>query len=581
MRETLWRQLLRTMSSERQRLNGWMECVGVVLLCEFVPPNLALDAMLMTKRKRIYFDGFLPPAKLNTRLKRLESQTRQSIDYYNAHPIPCRAPSKNQTTSISIFTSQSPRPALTSLPAPPFLVPAILEALIKSEYYKIITEVVPGEADLYCARYLKKHGGTVFTGDSDLLVHELGMNGAVAFFKDIEDPNTSSGSLQSRIYHSAAIAERLGLPKSPGLLSLAFEMFMDNHGTFPKLVAQASTLKAIKTHEKMYQNFCKEYASLDGGVEETSDITPVLSVLRSLDPRISEVVLQFPAIGTLARQETAAATQNTPHVFLPFLLDCPIRTSTWEMSTSVRQLAYGLINLIVPESQQRFSIYEHRRQQKNSSGREWQLPSISEIPDACTAVANLLKLLRDKLPKTSEVDLWLAIAIYQDIERASSLDKTPLSRAITDQLFDLQDPRRYYKNCSWDVIHLLAQIQGSYYSFRILKQIINLLIAHNGSRLLPEPVRQLNNHLESLPGFCDILDLSHVTSIYQRIQSNNILKMAHEIVGIEEPEAIGYVETSVSSSSKKKQKRKGASVTTESSALKKKSTNPFELLGQE
>jgi hypothetical protein len=405
----------------------------------------------------------------------------------------------------------------------------------------------------------------------------------VAFFRDIgESPNAKPGSLQSQIYQSAVIAERVRLPKSHGLLALAFEMFMDNHGTFPKLVSQASTLKSIKTHEKLYEDFCKEYKPLSAEMREIENAVPVSSIFRSLDPRISEIVLQFPALAKLAGKDATAgsSSRDAPHVFLPFLLDCPIRTSSWEMSTSVRQLAYGLINLIIPEDSRRFTVYEHKRQQKNSTGREWQLPSRSEIPDACMSVVRILDQLQERLPNASKVDLWVAAAISQDIEWASSLDKTPLSRVITDQLFDLQDPTTSHKNCSWDIIQFLAQIQGSYYSFRILKQIISLLIPHAEKGVLPEAVLSLHSHLKSLPGFCDVPDLNHVSSLYQEIQSHDMLEVAHEILGIDWPASVDPTEASVKLP-RKKRKRKEVSSAIEPSAGEKKSTNPFELLAQE
>jgi hypothetical protein len=569
-------------SSEKQLLNGWRACEKVVLLCESYPTPISRteSTLLTASRQRIYFDGFLPPAKLKTRLKRLEAQTRQSIDYYDAHPIPCRAPSKNfETTSYSIFEGQAPapRPSLTSLPPPPFLVPAILEALKLSKDYSDMTEVVPGEADLYCARYTKRHGGVVFTGDSDLLVQDLGFNGAVSFFNDIECSSDGPGALHTQMYQSTDIAARLGLPKSHGLLSLAFEMFMDNHGTFSKLLSQAVILKAIKTWAKEYEEFRKEYIPLNAEVESS---IPALGIFQSLDPRISEIILQFSALAKLAGQDPAARNpkRDLPHMFFPFLLDCPVRTSAWEMSTSVRQLACGLINLIVPEDQQYFTVIEHRRQQKNSIGREWQLPSLSEIPDACMALLNLLKELEEKLPKASEGDLWLAVAICQEMEWSTSLDKTPLCRTVTNQLFNLQE--KYHKNCTWDMIHFLAQIQGSYYSFRILKQVIGVLMSHNDAPLLPNAVRQLNSRLECLPGFCDVMDLNHMAWLYQKIETNGLLKVAREVLGIEEPTSVESNE-SFPKPSRRKRKRKGVADVSGPSTRKSMSRNPFELLEQE
>ena len=440
-----------------------------------------------------------------------------------------------------------------------------------------MTEVVPGEADLYCARYTKRHGGVVFTGDSDLLVHDLGSQGAVSFFSDIESSSDNPGALHTQMYRSADIAARLGLPKSHGLLSLGFEMFMDNHVTFSKLLSQAITLKAIKTWEKEYEGFRVEYIPLNAEVECSAR---ALHIFQSLDPRISEIVLQCPDLAKLAGQDPLARNpkQDPPHIFLPFLLDCPVRTSAWEMSTSVRQLAYGLTNLVVPEDQQHFTVIEHRRQQRNAIGREWQLPSLSEIPDACMAVVNLLKQLEEKLPKACEADLWLAVAVCQEMEWSTSLDKTPLCRTVTNQLFDLQD--KYHRNCTWDMVHFLAQIQGSYYSLRIVKQVSGVLMSHNDAPLLPDAVRQLNSRLECLPGFCEVADLNDVASLFQKIETSGLLKVAREVLGIEEPVSNESNEV-IPKLSRRKRKRKAAADVSGPSTTKITSRNPFELLEQE
>jgi hypothetical protein len=250
------------------------------------------------------------------------------------------------------------------------------------------------------------------------------------------------------------------------------------------------------------------------------------------------------------------------------------------MSTSVRHLAYGLINLVVPEDQQRFTVYEHRRQQKDRSGREWQLPSIAEIPHACMGVVNHLDQLQEKLSNTSKFDLWLAITICQDVEWSSSIDKPPFSRLVTEQLFDLQDPTRYHKNCSWDIIQFLAYIHGSYYSFRILKQITSLVVAHNAAHSLADAVWLLHNRLHSLPEFSDIPDLLHVSSLSQKFEENSMLKIAHEILGIEELASAESVDASAKLPWKKR-KRKGAGALGGPSTAKKKSANPFELLDLE
>ena len=506
----------------------------------------------------------------------------QAIDYYKNHSTPCRAPFKEcEMVPQSVFEGLPPRPALASLPPPPFLVPAILEALNASEDYKHVTKVVPGEADLYCARYTKSHGGVVLTGDSDLLVYDLGSDGVVSFFNDIEPSSHGQpGCLHTQVYQSAAIAERLGLPKSHGpLLSLAFEMFMDNHGTFPKLVSQATNLKAIKMWGSQYEDFCKEYTL---GVENMDGIVPTPGTFQCVDPRISEILLQFLPLAKLAGQVPASQSpsQDTPRMFLPFLLDCPVRSSAWEISTSVRQLAYGLLNLIVPENERRFTVVEHRRQQKNASGREWQLPNLSQISDACIAVVSRLTQLEERLSRDSKADIWLAAMVCQELEWSTSLDKTPLTHIVMDQLFDLQEPLKYHNNCSWDIMHFLAQIQGSYYSFRILKQIIGVLISREDATMFPYAVGQLSSRLELLPGIYEVPDLNHVISLYQKIEKMGLLKIACEIAGIENRLPVVSVDKSVKAS-RTNRKRKGTAGMTGPLTRKTRSTNPFAFLEEQ
>jgi hypothetical protein len=227
---------------------------------------------------------------------------------------------------------------------------------------------VPGEADLYCAKYLSQYGGIVLTGDSDLLVHDLGQDGAVSFFKEIEH-SAISDTLSSQIYQPAAISQRLDLPISHGLHAFAFEILMDSHSTFRKLLVGARSLKAVTANPSDFKLFLKEYKQLRAPLN-SNDSPKILPILRSLDPRISEYVLQYPYLAQIAGKEEIAEVSETVHVFLPFLLDCPVRTNAWEVSTVIRQLAYGLINLIVPDTQQKVTVSEHRKQQDMSTGRE-------------------------------------------------------------------------------------------------------------------------------------------------------------------------------------------------------------------
>ena len=455
------------------------------------------------------------------RLGRLVTQTQRLSSYHQTNPIPCRAILPNpENLSSRLFGRTAIRSNLTGLCPLSFLVPAVLESLVASTQYRDITEVVPGEADLYCAKYLKQNGGIIFTGDSDLLVHDLGADGAVSLFRDVEFPSIDNfDTLCSKLFQQSTIVDRLALPKSHGLHALAFEMTMDTHCTFPKLLAQAKSLKAISVKPEMYEEYLKEYTQLPQDLKaESGDSVEVTKVLKKLDPRISEYVLQFLCLAKIAGQSPLEDTDShTPHIFLPFLVDCPVRTNAWEVSSTIRQLAYGLINLCISKKQQVFTVFEHRKQQDKSTGRELQLPSISQISEACTAVSHLFQQLQNKHPNLSDTQIWTAVAVNQELEWSHAHSRSPLSQIVIQQFEFLESKTEMARNLSWDIIHFFAQIQGSYYSLRILKQIMGLVVSHGCSEPTPEPLLLLHHQLESLPTLAELADLSHVSSLLETI----------------------------------------------------------------
>ncbi|RQM06690.1 hypothetical protein DH86_00001308, partial [Scytalidium sp. 3C] len=150
-------------------------------------------------------------AKFDVRVKRLIANTKRCIEYHRAFPGPiyCEGPSPNEDAPFTLFAG-SRLQASSKLPPVPFLVPAIIEALLDNKEYQEVTFVVPGEADLYCASY---------------------------------------------VYHIPGIIDRLGLPSAYGIKAFAFELFMDPHGTFRKLLMQATSAESAKAHKDLYRDF--------------------------------------------------------------------------------------------------------------------------------------------------------------------------------------------------------------------------------------------------------------------------------------------------------------------------------------
>ncbi|TGO89711.1 hypothetical protein BPOR_0097g00150 [Botrytis porri] len=533
--------------------------------------------------KRIYFDGYLPPAKLDVRYQRLNRNTQQLEKYHKeyASGLRYRLASTNRTIPASFPFAFSPqRPNFTKLPASSFLVPAIIEALQNANKYKHLVTIVPGEADTYCASYVSRYGGIILTGDSDLLVHEIGIDSSVSFFQDVEvSSKANSWMLQSQIFHAGSIIKRLGLPSSHGIRALAFEIFMDCHGSFSKLLKQAIALTAINQHQKMYKDFVKEYLPVDIDVATLSSVllkpSVVKTALQVLDPRICEYVLQFPHfMKCLGLSQSSSSSQdgaNNINIFLPLLIDSPSRTNAWEMSTSIRQLAYGCINLVLPVEERRTSVFENKRQANASRGRAWEIPGASDISEACTEVINFLHETRSRVKGRSAADHWTLISFTQDVQWSESIDKVSLGRNVLARL-QIPDPGDTISKTSewdWDMIHVMAQIQGSHYSFRILKQMITFLNLIGGRNSVPLSLLELNDMLQDLPCLSDLNGFEKMDCIFRKMKETILGDLSRTI-------EISTTTSAEASKQKKKWKRDNSNRT---GTANKKPTNLFDVLG--
>jgi hypothetical protein len=470
----------------------------------------------------------------------------------------------------------------TKLPAAPFLVPAVIETLSQCKRFESIVEVVPGEADVYCAQYVKNHGGTVITGDSDLLVHDLG-SGKVTFFRDIEPADAgSSTDLKCVQYDLEGIAKRLELPESHGLRSLAFEMKMDSYLSFRELLRRAVKLEAVTHRVALYREFAAEYEALPFASEtqdsdESYDDAHCLSLLQKLDPRISEYVLQFPKFAQRAGPSETLLSRGMEQdggikVFLPFLLDCPVRTSAWEMSTYVRQLAYSLINLILPVEERVASVVEHRRLQSAAQGREWEVPTNTEIPDACASLVDLFGQLSKTSSKPHGNYIWRVLAIYQDTLFSSNADKAALSSKIIGQSRGDKAPQN---RLTWDVVHFFAQLQGSYYSFRMLKQIMELVLAYDDSKVLHSHLYQLQAELKLLPDLKEMPKITDAIGDIGGAEDKEMLAIVRQLLQVEDES-----ELPAKSLTRKKdrRKRKLETATKDPRDMPKRPNNIFEML---
>lgn len=484
-------------------------------------------------RKAIYFDGYLPPSKLPVRMDRMVKSTSQLNQFHATCSDGCSSHhllSRQSSAAVDLFTSRQPD-AKQLLP-PPFLVPAIIDSLRESPQYHTLVHQVPGEADTFCAKHLASHGGMVLTSDSDLLVHDLA-GGRVAFLRDISILD-GGGSWQSLIYDPRTICQRLGL--SPGEAHrMGYEVYRSPQTTISQL-ARDCAQPVPSRDEDIYEEFCEQYLHHEtGSVPLTSgkDLLPI----EYLDPRLSELVICLGA---------EATDRDSAKMFLPVLIESPMRGSAWEPSTVIRQLGYTILRQLVPGATS--AVQEYRRvQERQQRGKSIPLLSKEAAKEAVTKFLEAINEAK-RLADSNAVSLWWALSLTLDIRGAEEQEKKSHTRRMLEQWGQrpLSPPGA---KVPWDVIHFTCQIQASYYSLRILRQVMDL-VPNTAQDSFLEKTKSLREALAGIPTLHEFPRVDQALEFLAALPGSNFL---HSTSLSEDIPSAGDPETA----SRKRKKRKG------------------------
>lgn len=441
-----------------------------------------------------------------------------------------------------LITTFTGRVAADRLPKPPFLVPAVIEALAKCPHWGPLIQVVPGEADVYCAQDVRKNGGIVLTSDSDLLIQDLGHDGRVSFFWGLVYIGSSkTQSLSTYTYSFHSINDQLGVKEVGGLPRVVFEQL---HGrlNFEEAVKEAKVKSTAVLTTPDYLDFLKEY-EIDTSIMD--DRIALKSI--SLDPRISEVIVQTLVMtdaGLVPDVETARGPEKLS-IFLPVMIENRDIRSCWTTSTRIRETAYGILQTL--SSHRSKTIIEYRTLDPSSgrSGRQIDIPGPAETLDACVQLTDTLKRLQEQLPPPNNV--WYALAMLRDVESSVGEDQNSLSAILLSQAHLPVTSAYAY---SLDFIHYTAQVQATYYSLRILKQILDAVLALGKDT--PRPFRELHESIASLPPIVAWPTVEDMPDILSSALSNGILTKVTDILGI--PRI--YLENLTMEYTKSKQKKR-------------------------
>lgn len=468
------------------------------------------------------------------------------------------------------------RSAVDKLPKPAFLVPAVIEALTKCPDWTSLVQVVPGEADVFCAQDVREHGGIVLTSDSDLLVQDLGLDGRVSFFWGIVyDSSWGTPKLCTPTFSFHSINDQLGIKGIGGLPRVVYEQKINSPLVFEEAITKAKEGSKDTLTSPGYLNFIKEYQTNKCLLDDHA----VLDSISLLDPRISEIVVQILIMkepGLVSDTQTRQ-TDRGPEVlsmFLPIMTENRDLRSCWTASTNIRATAYGILQVLSSHRSEKIIEYRTLDPSSGRSGRKVDIPGAAESLDACTQLVSTLKRLRECLP--SQNGFWYALAVLQDVESSVVDDRTSLSATLLSQATStVTDVYEY----SWDIIHYAAQVQASYYSMRIMKQALDVVLAQRPDS--PEPFRELCESLASLPPIQEWPTVEGMSALLSASVSRNILSTVTDILGVPRIDLAQLAsESSALKRKKRKQKTDNSRMYGQGAGKKSPSLNPFAILSE-
>lgn len=565
-------------------------------------------------RRKIYFDGYLPPFKWETRKKRLINQTVTVQALQSRFKKGVRLvtrPDKRQQPGSSEAEKQSsnsinPKDAtqrhslrmkfrskrqsqINDMPKHPFMIPAVIEGLRASENWRDVIQVVPGEADAFCAQDIKQNGGLLLTSDSDLLIQDLGPEGFVVFLWDLRDQTATEAGNSSKKEATAPatdISRALFTATAYNRSNMERHFALGDLGGFPRLIFEwqqrRETLATthmrltsdagIPFDEPAFNEFFEEHRQED----YISETHPVVHKLSNLDPRISEFVIQSLNITMAKDVDTSRSAARDPRghgelsIFLPTMIEDTSSKSSWECSQTTRQLAYGLARGF--SSGDHNSVIEYRTLQSIKGGRMVDVPDSNTTEQWCEMLVSTLTKL-DTFP-TIRNGKWLAFALYQEIQLSDSQGTNSAAvKTATEAVY--QDAKKNQN--SWQQIHLNATVQASLYSMRMLSQILEIKSLLAVGRMT-DTQRQLLDHVTTLPAIAEwpnVLGLLEDLRSFREAQGFAIIP---RILGIPEIK-LREPSAKIKKASAQKTKKRTRTESTGPPSKAMRSTNPFDALG--
>ncbi|KAF2396217.1 hypothetical protein EJ06DRAFT_249231 [Trichodelitschia bisporula] len=500
--------------------------------------------------RHVFFDGRLPYAKLSTRRGRQAVLMDQLAMLRHAPDNVLALPAPVLGSRLGPEMFNIPILGKSSVPHPPFLVAAVQDSLRLSPWAKV-TRTVPGEADGYCVLAARKCNGMIVSGDSDLLIHDVG-NGGVTLLSTFQ-LNEEGGrtTLTARKFMPAEVAARF---KLKSLLSLAYMVSRDRgRGAVEGKTGYAEKAKRMNNSPiGLFHDWKRDY-DIPSSIPQYWDCPE----RRWLDARVSEWIIE----GGIALDEAEAKADSdydpnskwacdeiVPNMFLPVLLEDSTRVSAWDASARIRAAVY---NIVLPDG-------------RTIEGPHRACGAPSRTVDHCALeeetfwlhLANARKAGLDEPAAWRALGVGIACAWMADNER-NLPDRGELRDVICGRM-----------RGDWDRLHFAAQVQGALWACRFRRQVQRLFGKKADTGWEPES----DGEMPGVAALCD----EPVEEVRGDVEA--FLDQMYDVLGVERgmyPEPEG-----------KKERKRKRKQTLEGEAQKpkpasKKTENKFALLGED
>lgn len=333
-------------------------------------------------------------------------------------------------------------------------------------------DLVPGEADSYCAARACEIPSLIFTADSDLLIHDSGPGGSVVLLDHIQlEAQAEPGTLlKAAVFEPCNISRRLGVGYDVQALQILAYFLQEVPG-----ISFHQALQKVRSHKERGAELAHEAIPLLNASSQTLSRHEAvlfddarLSFFRlhgqHLDPRLAEVCLQI-----------CLKVKPTEHaVYLPVLLEDPARASAWDVSVSFRQFAYTCLVHRSSCDSIPSTIYEYRRKGRRlvriplctSDSKQYKVPNEASI--VCVQLQAIYEAFADVHPTSLR---WRYVAARCVLDWYDRQSKTLPSIETVKHIVTGKGQSK----CSWDDVHFAAQIESLLYSMHMTRQVFQYL----------------------------------------------------------------------------------------------------------